>query len=117
MLTGLIVHDDLQGPANQLGFAIRWRRRRDTREPLITRTVGAWRDLCAAKRRPADLPGSGTLALKLRNAASAATVVDPPSARSEASTDLGVLAGAQRSEHLRPQLDTTHWGQQTRRIR
>jgi len=51
------VHDDLRRPASQLGFATQGAEGvpRDSRHQFGLND--AWRDLCANRRRPADLPG------------------------------------------------------------
>ena len=58
LLTRLSTHENLRCPANQLGFAPHGVKIRDTREPSLARIDCAWRECCAAKRRPADLPGA-----------------------------------------------------------
>jgi len=56
-------HETSWCPANQLDFATPWRKQRDTRETPLTQSTGAWRDGCAAERRPDDLLGSDADAL------------------------------------------------------
>ena len=58
LLTRLCAHNDLRRPAHQLGFATHGATIHDTREPAITGTGGAWRESCAAQRRPADVLGA-----------------------------------------------------------
>ena len=49
-------------PGTSAGLRAPWRKQRDTRQPFTFFCLaGAWRDGCAAERRPADVPGTDDL--------------------------------------------------------
>jgi len=67
LLTILTAHKDLRCPSHLLGFATPWQEGVPCARHQFSRPWSAWRDLCAASRSPADVPGIDGHALESAN--------------------------------------------------